>query len=60
MVLLWKKLFDDGIYANAVVSPAVPSNTARLRTSYIATHTDEQLDYVLERFEKNGKELGII
>jgi len=58
--ILWKRLFDDGIYANAVVSPAVPSNTARLRTSYIATHTDEQLDYVLEKFEKNGKELGII
>ena len=58
--IFWKRLFDDGIYANAVVSPAVPSNTARLRTSYIATHTDEQLDYVLEKFEKNGKELGII
>ncbi|HMA62631.1 MAG TPA: aminotransferase class I/II-fold pyridoxal phosphate-dependent enzyme [bacterium] len=58
--MLWKRLFDDGIYANAVVSPAVPSNTARLRTSYIATHTDEQLDYVLEKFNKNGKELGII
>ncbi|MCF7885602.1 MAG: aminotransferase class I/II-fold pyridoxal phosphate-dependent enzyme [Candidatus Marinimicrobia bacterium] len=58
--LLWKRLFDDGIYTNAVVSPAVPSNSARLRTSYIATHTDEQLDYVLEKFEKNGKELGII
>jgi 8-amino-7-oxononanoate synthase len=58
--ILWKRLFDDGIYANAVVSPAVPSNTARLRTSYIATHTDEQLDYVLDKFEKNGKELGII
>lgn len=58
--MLWKRLFDDGIYANAVVSPAVPSDTARLRTSYIATHTDEQLDYVLEKFNKNGKELGII
>ena len=57
---LWKRLFDENIYTNAVVSPAVPSNSSRLRTSYIATHTDEQLDYVLEKFEENGKELGLI
>ncbi len=58
--LFWKRLFEEDIYTNAVVSPAVPSNSSRLRTSYIATHTQEQLDYVLEKFEEIGKELDII
>ncbi|MBO8130379.1 MAG: aminotransferase class I/II-fold pyridoxal phosphate-dependent enzyme [Candidatus Marinimicrobia bacterium] len=58
--LFWKKLFQEGVYTNAVVAPAVPENSARLRTSYIATHTFEQMDYVLSKFEKVGKELGII
>lgn len=56
----WKALFDAGIYTNAVISPAVPSNSARLRTSYIATHKREQLDYVLEKFYQIGKQLAII
>lgn len=56
----WKKLFNEGVYTNAVVSPAVPGNSSRLRTSYIATHRQEQLDFVLEKFYKIGKELAII
>ena len=56
----WRMLFDSGVYANAVISPAVPENSSRLRTSYIATHTQEQLDYVLEQFHKIGKQLAII
>jgi len=56
----WKKLFDEGVYTNPVIYPAVPRGTSRLRTSYIATHTDEQLNFVLERFEKVGKEFGLI
>lgn len=56
----WKMLFDAGIYSNAVISPAVPSNSSRLRTSYIATHTQEQLDFVLDKFAQIGKQLAII
>jgi len=56
----WKKLFDEGVYTNPVVYPGVPRGTSRLRTSYIATHTDSQLDFVLEKFEKVGKEFGVI
>lgn len=56
----WKMLFEEGVYTNAVISPAVPENSSRLRTSYIATHTQEQLDYVLEKFYKIGKKLAII
>ncbi len=55
-----KMLHDRGIFANVAVSPAVPSGMALIRTSYMATHTDEQLDRVLKAFEEVGKELGII
>ncbi|MBI5640847.1 MAG: aminotransferase class I/II-fold pyridoxal phosphate-dependent enzyme, partial [Nitrospirae bacterium] len=50
----------EGVFANVAVSPAVPSGKAIIRTSYMATHTDEHLDRVLSAFEKVGKALGII
>jgi 7-keto-8-aminopelargonate synthetase-like enzyme len=56
----WKMLFDEGIFANTAISPAVPPGTARIRTSYTATHTDAQMDRVLEVFEKVGKKMGVI
>jgi len=56
----WKMLFEAGVYSNAVISPAVPDNSSRLRTSYIATHTQEQLDFVLDKFAQIGKQLAII
>jgi hypothetical protein len=57
---MWRMLFDAGVFASPVVSPAVPEGHAIMRTSYMATHTDEQLDFVLDTFEKVGKQLGII
>jgi len=59
-LLTWKALFDAGLYTNPVIPPAVPPNTSLLRTSYMATHTDEQLDRVLEIFATVGKEMGLI
>lgn len=56
----WRKLFDNGIFVNAFVSPGVPPNMAMLRTSYMAVHEDSHLDKVLEVFEKIGKEMNII
>jgi 8-amino-7-oxononanoate synthase len=53
-------LQDEGVFANATVTPAVPSGMALIRTSYMATHTDEHLDIVLSAFEKIGRKLGII
>jgi 8-amino-7-oxononanoate synthase len=53
-------LFDRGIFVNPVVSPAVPPGRELLRTSFMATHTDSQLDQVLSAFEKVGRELKII
>ena len=55
-----KLLFENGIFVNPVVSPAVPPGRELLRTSYMATHTEEQLDRVLGAFEKAGKQLGLI
>lgn len=58
--LTWKTLFDEGVFVNPVISPAVSPGHQLLRTSYMATHTDEQLDKVLEIFEKVGKKVGLI
>ena len=58
--LFWKALFAAGIYVNPVVPPAVPPTQSLLRTSYMATHTDEQLDRVLETFKVVGKKLNLI
>jgi 8-amino-7-oxononanoate synthase len=55
-----KLLSENGVFVNAVVSPAVPPGRELLRTSYMATHTEEQLDKVLDAFEKTGKQLGLI
>jgi 8-amino-7-oxononanoate synthase len=59
-VFAWNALFQAGVYTNTVLPPAVPPNKSLLRTSYMATHTEEQLDRVLEIFEKVGKETGLI
>jgi len=56
----WKTLFDNGVFVNPIVSPAVPPGMQLLRTSYMATHTDEQMDRVLEVFGSVGKALGVI
>ena len=59
-IFLWKRLFEEGVFVNPVLPPAVPPNKSLLRTSYMATHTDAQLDQVLETFHKVGRELGLI
>jgi 8-amino-7-oxononanoate synthase len=55
-----KLLFENGVFVNPVVSPGVPPGRELLRTSYMATHTEEQLDKVLAAFEKVGRQLGVI
>ena len=56
----WKRLMNAGVFVNPVRPPAVPQGRALLRTSYMASHTDEQMDFVLEAFETIGRELGVI
>lgn len=56
----WKDLFDNGVFTNPVISPAVPPGRGMIRTSYTATHTDEQLDKVLEVIERVSRKRGLI
>ena len=59
-LLVWKRLYDEGVYTNVFLPPGVPPNQSLLRTSYMATHTDEQLDEVVEILERVGKEAHLI
>ncbi len=54
------KLQEAGVFANPVVSPAVPHGQAMIRTSYMASHNRDHLDFSLEAFARIGRELGII
>lgn len=56
----WKMLFDEGIFTNPIISPAVPPGSQLLRTSYTATHTNRQMDKVLDVFQRVGKKMGVI
>ncbi len=57
---MWRRLFDEGVFASPVLPPAVPPGMALMRTSYMATHTDAHLERVLSAFEKVGRELAVI
>lgn len=48
----WELLFRNGIFANVAIPPAVVPSRSLLRTSYISTHTDEQVEKVLSEFKK--------
>ena len=54
------RLQREGVFANPVVTPAVPPGEAMMRTSYMATHTREHLDFALAAFAKVGREMGVI
>jgi 8-amino-7-oxononanoate synthase len=55
-VLLWKALFDAGVYTNVAIHPAVPPGGALLRTSLMASHQRDHLDRALEIFSETVKE----
>ena len=58
--VMWRKLFDAGVFTNPVMPPAVPPSQCRLRTSVMATHTFDQIDFCLEQFATIGRELGVV
>jgi 7-keto-8-aminopelargonate synthetase-like enzyme len=58
--LLWNFLRDFGIFTNPVIAPAVPPEDSLIRTSFTATHSDNDLDFILEGFRQGGKKLGVI
>lgn len=53
-------LLKEGIFVNPIISPAVPVGRDLIRTSCMATHTEKQLDRILEAFEKTGRKFGLI
>ncbi|MFQ5846175.1 MAG: aminotransferase class I/II-fold pyridoxal phosphate-dependent enzyme [Candidatus Methylomirabilales bacterium] len=53
-------LYEQAIFANVSVSPAVPEGRGLIRTSYMATHTDAHIDRILEAFRIAGRDLGVI
>jgi len=59
-LIMWRQVFDAGIFTNPVVPPAVPPSQCRLRTSVMATHTAEQIDFSVETIGRIGRELGVI
>ena len=59
-VVFWKLLLEQGVYTNPVIYPAVPQGKAMLRTSCMATHTQEQIEQALEQFRTVGRKQGLI
>ncbi|WML44471.1 glycine C-acetyltransferase [Neobacillus sp. PS3-40] len=55
-----KRLYEEGVYAKAIVFPTVPQGTGRVRNMPTAAHTKEMLDQAISIYEKVGKEMGII
>lgn len=55
-----RRLFEEGIFVQAIGYPLVPRGAARVRVMISAVHSKENLDFALEKFEKVGRELGVI
>ncbi len=56
---VWRKILDRGVFVNAILTPAVPPGRDLLRTSYMASHNDEQLDYILRVVGEVHQEVGL-
>ncbi len=56
---VWRKILDRGVFVNAIVVPAVQPGRDLLRTSYMATHQDEQLDTILRVVDEVRQEVGL-
>ncbi|MDG6028093.1 MAG: glycine C-acetyltransferase [Candidatus Brocadia sp.] len=55
-----QRLFEEGIFAQAIGYPTVPPGKARIRVMLSAAHSRDDLEWAAERFEKIGKSLGIV
>lgn len=59
-IMFWNELFRAGLFTNAVIPPGVPPNMSLLRTSYMATHTREQLKLALDILDTVGHKVGVL
>ncbi len=57
---MWRALYDAGIFVNVFISPGVPQGRQMMRTSYMSTHENEHLDFIVDTFAQVGKGLGLI
>jgi 8-amino-7-oxononanoate synthase len=53
---MWRMLYDTGVFVNVFIA----QGRQMMRTSYMATHKDEHLDFIIDAFKKSGKKLGLI
>jgi glycine C-acetyltransferase len=58
--MLSDRLFQQGVFAQAIAFPTVAKDKARVRTIVTATHTVEDLQYALDMFELVGRELNLV
>jgi 8-amino-7-oxononanoate synthase len=56
---VWRRILDRGVFVNAIVVPAVQPGRDLLRTSYMATHEDPQLDTILRIVKEVDAEMGL-
>jgi len=56
----WRSFHDQGLFTNLAVPPGVPPGRSLIRTSYMATHTQEHLDQALSIIERVGRQVGLI
>ena len=59
-MLLWKRLFEEGLFTNCVLSPGVAPGSQRIRMCLMATHSMEDLEKVVEICGRVGRQLGMI
>jgi 8-amino-7-oxononanoate synthase len=57
---MWRMLYEIGVFVNVFIAPGVPPGRQMMRTSYMSTHEEEHLDFIIDAFKKCGKELGLI
>jgi 8-amino-7-oxononanoate synthase len=55
-----RRLLERRVFVQGIRPPTVPEGKCRLRVTVMATHTREDIDFALEKFEKVGKELGLV
>lgn len=57
---MWKHLYEGGVFVNVFIAPGVPQGRQMMRTSYMSTHEDEHLDFIIDSFKTIGKKIGLI
>lgn len=57
---MWKMLYEEGVFVNVFISPGVPQGRQMMRTSYMSTHENEHLDFIIDAFKRTGQKLGLI